>query len=188
MGRISPHNPLQREQGGTRARWGNSLFEDAAEFGYGIAISYIQRRNKLVDLVQQALEESISQALKDALSTWLDGRNDAEASKTAAKLVKDLLSKESDSPTVGELKEMSDLLVKKSVWAFGGDGWAYDIGFGGGRSCLGLRGGYEYSRAGHRSLFQHRRSGLQGHAIRGRGQILRHRGKRSGKRTWAKSP
>jgi pyruvate-ferredoxin/flavodoxin oxidoreductase len=127
----APTTPYSVNKEGHGPAWGNSLFEDAAEFGYGIAISYIQRRNKLVDLVQQALEESISQALKDALSTWLDGRNDAEASKTAAKLVKDLLSKESDSPTVGELKEMSDLLVKKSVWAFGGDGWAYDIGFGG---------------------------------------------------------
>ena len=127
----APTTPYSVNKEGHGPAWGNSLFEDAAEFGYGIAISYVQRRNKLVDLVKQALETSISQALKDALNTWLDGRNDAEASKTAARLIKDLLAKESDTPVVSELNEMSDLFVKKSVWAFGGDGWAYDIGFGG---------------------------------------------------------
>jgi pyruvate-ferredoxin/flavodoxin oxidoreductase len=127
----APTTPYCVNKDGHGPAWGNSLFEDAAEFGYGIAIAYIQRRQKLADTVAKALESGISQELKNALGTWQESKNDAEASKAATKEIKALLAKEADSPLVADLKEMDDLFVKKSIWSFGGDGWAYDIGFGG---------------------------------------------------------
>jgi pyruvate-ferredoxin/flavodoxin oxidoreductase len=130
-GGSAPTTPYSVNKEGHGPAWGNSLFEDAAEFGYGIALSYVQRRNKLAEVVKAAIETDVSPALKDALSAWLEGRNDAETSKTAGNQVKAALAKETGSPLAAELIEMSDLFVKKSVWSFGGDGWAYDIGFGG---------------------------------------------------------
>jgi len=130
-GGSAPTTPYSVNKNGHGPAWGNSLFEDAAEFGYGIAISYLQRRSKLADLAGEALETGISPNLKDALGAWLQGRNDADASREAGEKVKALLGKEADSSMVSELREQSDLFVKKSIWAFGGDGWAYDIGFGG---------------------------------------------------------
>jgi pyruvate-ferredoxin/flavodoxin oxidoreductase len=130
-GGSAPTTPYSVNKKGHGPAWGNSLFEDAAEFSYGIAISYLQRRNKLADTIKEALETGISQELKDALGAWLEGKSDAEASREAGEKIMALLEKEADSPLVSELRENSDLYVKKSVWAFGGDGWAYDIGFGG---------------------------------------------------------
>jgi len=130
-GGSAPTIPYSVNKAGHGPAWGNSLFEDAAEFGYGIAISYLQRRSKLADLVGEALETDISQNLKDALGAWLEGRNNAEVSREAGDKIKTLLEKEADSPLVSELRDSGDLFVKKSVWSFGGDGWAYDIGFGG---------------------------------------------------------
>ncbi|MDX9786881.1 MAG: pyruvate:ferredoxin (flavodoxin) oxidoreductase [Desulfobacterales bacterium] len=111
--------------------WGNSLFEDTAEFGYGIAMSYGQRRNKLADLIAAAIASDIPEALKTAMNGWLKGRNDAGESKTYGDEMKRLLATVSTNPLLAEIGTMADLFVKKSIWAFGGDGWAYDIGFGG---------------------------------------------------------
>ncbi len=130
-GGSAPTTPYSVNKDGHGPAWGNSLFEDAAEFGYGIAISYIQRRNKLADLAKQALSSDISQQMKDALSAWLAAKDDAEGSKTTAAVVKQLLVKEAGAPVLAEMADMGDLFVKKSIWSFGGDGWAYDIGFSG---------------------------------------------------------
>ena len=127
----APTTPYCVNKDGHGPAWGNSLFEDAAEFGYGMAIACIQRRNKLADLAGEAVKGDVSQPLKEALSQWLSVREDAEGSKTAASQVKAALAKEPTSPLVSELSDRTDLLVKKSVWTIGGDGWAYDIGFGG---------------------------------------------------------
>ncbi|UFS71167.1 pyruvate:ferredoxin (flavodoxin) oxidoreductase [Geomonas sp. RF6] len=111
--------------------WNNSLFEDAAEFGYGYLLAISQRREKLADLVTQAVGAGASGELKDALSGWLEGMNDAEVSRRHGDRMKELLPKSGDNPLYKEIMEYADLFTKKSVWIYGGDGWAYDIGFGG---------------------------------------------------------
>ncbi len=136
-GGSAPTCPYTVNEDGFGPAWANSLFEDNAEFGYGMALAVAQRRNKLADLVKAALEADISAELKEAFSGWLEGMDDAAKSRASADAVKALLPKELETAD-GEKKRileginsLSDLLVKKSVWIIGGDGWAYDIGFGG---------------------------------------------------------
>jgi pyruvate-ferredoxin/flavodoxin oxidoreductase len=111
--------------------WGNSLFEDAAEFGYGMHIATSHRRKKLVDLMTQALDQDISPDLKQAMAGWINGKDNAEASRQYGDRLKALLGPASSNPALSEIARASDLFTKKSHWIFGGDGWAYDIGFGG---------------------------------------------------------
>jgi pyruvate-ferredoxin/flavodoxin oxidoreductase len=130
-GGSAPSNPYSINKNGHGPAWGNSLFEDAAEFGYGIAISYNQRRGKLADLVTAAIQTDISPDLKTAMTGWLAEKNDAEASKSHGDQIRSLLANASGTPLLNEIASMADLFTKKSIWSFGGDGWAYDIGFGG---------------------------------------------------------
>ncbi len=104
---------------------GNSLFEDNAEYGYGIALGIRHRRERLADLLTDMRDKSSSPELVKAIDLWLSGKDDAEQSVAAAETLRPLL------PVGSEAAALSDLLVKKSVWAIGGDGWAYDIGFAG---------------------------------------------------------
>jgi pyruvate-ferredoxin/flavodoxin oxidoreductase len=130
-GASAPSIPYCTNKDGHGPAWGNSLFEDAAEFAYGMSISTTQRRNKLKDLVRQAIETGIPEELKEAMNAWLDGADDAEASKKYGRQIQALLGDMDGDSLLESIYDMSDLLVKKSIWAFGGDGWAYDIGFGG---------------------------------------------------------
>ena len=130
-GASAPSSPYCTNKDGHGPAWGNSLFEDAAEFGYGMSISYAQRRNKLKDLVKQAVETDIAEELKEAMTGWLAGADNAEESKKYGRQIEALLGDMEGDDLLESVYDMSDLLVKKSVWAFGGDGWAYDIGFGG---------------------------------------------------------
>lgn len=112
--------------------WANSLFEDNAEYGYGIAVAVAQQREHLARLAAETVADASTPAtVKTALQTWLDGRGDTAKSAAAADAVTTALK---NNPTVlncAEMLGMADMLVKKSVWAIGGDGWAYDIGFAG---------------------------------------------------------
>ncbi|MBA4394461.1 MAG: pyruvate:ferredoxin (flavodoxin) oxidoreductase, partial [Desulfobacca sp.] len=130
-GGSAPSNPYSVNKNGFGPAWGNSLFEDAAEFGYGIAISTNQRRGRLADLVGAAIQTDLAADLKAALTDWLAGKNDAEASKLHGDRIRNLLGNGSGNPLLKEIAGMEDLFTKKSIWSFGGDGWAYDIGFGG---------------------------------------------------------
>ncbi len=130
-GASAPSTPYCTNKDGQGPAWGNSLFEDAAEFGYGIRLAYRQRRNKLVEIITQALSTDISSDLKQAMNGWLEGRDDAEKSKLYGLKIQELLIGSVRTPLLDLIYEMSDLLVKKSIWIFGGDGWAYDIGYGG---------------------------------------------------------
>jgi len=93
-----------------------------------------QRRAKLADLVSQALAtEGVEGELKDALQGWLDNKDDADASRAYGEKVMANLETldEIDCPLADQIYDMADLFTKKSCWIFGGDGWAYDIGYGG---------------------------------------------------------
>ena len=128
----APAVPYTTNAEGKGPAWANSLFEDNAEFGYGMYVGVGQLRDKLVDLMKQAVEMEISAELKEAFQEWLTGWKDAEASKAAAaKILAGLKGYAGDNKVLAEILVKKDYLIKKSQWIIGGDGWAYDIGYGG---------------------------------------------------------
>jgi len=131
-GGSAPSIPYTTNQEGKGPSWANSLFEDNAEFGYGMYLGVCQQREKLTDLMKQALDMEISAELKEAFQEWLKGWDDAEASKAATvKVLAGLNGYVGDNKVLTEILAKKDQLIKKSQWILGGDGWAYDIGFGG---------------------------------------------------------
>ena len=131
-GGSAPVTPYCQNKDGFGPAWGNSLFEDAAEYGLGMHDAYAQRRAKLADTVAGILEsEGLTPELREALQGWLDNRDDADKSREYGEAVMSALSEADETPELHELWHMSDLFTKKSFWVFGGDGWGYDIGYGG---------------------------------------------------------
>lgn len=127
-----PSNAYCVNSDGHGPAWGNSLFEDNAEYGYGIAVAIAHRREALVALALQTVDDTTTpQELKDILTQWISSKDDAEQSAANAPAVISALKKYPDAPNCSQLLSQSDLLIKKSIWAIGGDGWAYDIGFAG---------------------------------------------------------
>ena len=141
-GGSSPSTPYTVNKDGHGPAWANSLFEDNAEYGYGMFLGVTARRNRMADIMKKFAEADLPEewGLKAAAAEWLEGKDDAEKSKAAAAKVVPALEKaveacgscgcDFDSLYKEALKN-KDMLVKKSFWMFGGDGWAYDIGFGG---------------------------------------------------------
>ena len=130
-GASTPSTPYCVNKQGHGPAWGNSLFEDNAEYGYGMAMANKHRRAKLADLIGAAVETEIPNDLKEAMSGWLRAMDDADKSKELGSKIKGILEQAEKTELLKEIYSMSDLLTKKSVWMIGGDGWAYDIGFGG---------------------------------------------------------
>ena len=130
-GGSSPTCPYTKNKEGHGPAWANSLFEDNAEFGYGMNLAYKARRSALKDKLLKLVSETDNEALKAAVQAWVDTMDEGEASKaTSAALVSALEACE-QTDLVKEILAEKDCLVKKSFWIFGGDGWAYDIGYGG---------------------------------------------------------
>lgn len=113
--------------------WGNSLFEDNAEFGYGIYLGASQVRSRLQDLAAEALNSDVSENIKAALRDWLEKFNDGNSSKDTSNRVIEAISNTNykENKLLQEIMEKKDYLIKHSQWIIGGDGWAYDIGYGG---------------------------------------------------------
>ena len=130
-GGSAPSVPYCVNEQGQGPTWANSLFEDNAEYGYGMALAVNQIRHKLADLMKEGLDMDLPAELKEAFQAWIDGKDDAKASKKASYELIPLLDAAKGNPVVDEIIMKKDYLVKKSQWIFGGDGWAYDIGFGG---------------------------------------------------------
>jgi len=130
-GGSAPTIPYCVNKDGFGPTWGNSLFEDPAEFTYGMFLGELQQRRKLADLIQEALSVDISEKLKDAMKGWLDNMKDPEESKKYGDQLKALLTKHKDDLLLNEIYSLSKLFTKKSYWIFVGDGSAYDISFGG---------------------------------------------------------
>jgi pyruvate-ferredoxin/flavodoxin oxidoreductase len=129
-GGSAPSIPFAKNKDGHGPAWANSLFEDNAEYGFGMVLATIQRRNKLVDLVKQATKK-VSGELKEAFEKWLEFKDDAEGSKEWGDKIKAILKNNHDDEILYEIWESKTMLTKKSIWSVGGDGWAYDIGYGG---------------------------------------------------------
>ena len=125
-----PSMPYTTNQKGQGPAWGNSLFEDNAEYGLGITLSVEQQRDHLTRDVEQALCEVQDSEVKAALQDWLEHKDDAAACQTAVNTLLPLLEASSDA-ALQKIYAQRDHLSKKSIWIFGGDGWAYDIGYGG---------------------------------------------------------
>ncbi len=129
-GGSAPATPYCTNADGEGPTYASSLFEDAAEFGYGMMLATNTRKKALAAKVEQALEMDISSDLKDAFKGWLAGKDNAKESQKYSLALKVLLKDESND-LLKEIYDEKDIFVKKSHWVFGGDGWAYDIGFGG---------------------------------------------------------
>jgi len=132
-GASSPSIAYTVNADGKGPAWANSLFEDNAEYGYGMYLGVRQIRSRLADLMRQALAQGVPEQVAQAFRQWLDSRDDGKASRAAsADVIKSLGSiNRNGNPLLEEIFEKKDYLVKKSFWIVGGDGWAYDIGYGG---------------------------------------------------------
>ena len=134
-GASAPATPYTKNKKGYGPAWQNSLFEDNAEFGLGMALGQKAIRNRLIEYVENIEKDTDSADLKTACQNYLDTVTDSTASRAATDVLIAELEKNTDDAKVGELVKKTlvdkDELAKKSMWIFGGDGWAYDIGFGG---------------------------------------------------------
>ncbi|HOV10138.1 MAG TPA: pyruvate:ferredoxin (flavodoxin) oxidoreductase [Bacteroidales bacterium] len=129
-GGSAPATPYSIAKSGKGVAWANSLFEDNAEYGFGIETGVRKMRQRIERLMKTGMDSDLPAEIKEAFKAWLDGMNNAEASKSASEKVLALIEK-STHPLAKQIIELKDYLVKKSIWVFGGDGWAYDIGYGG---------------------------------------------------------
>ena len=135
-GGSSPSTPYTVNKEGHGPAWANSLFEDNAEYGYGMFLGVTARRARVADILEKLAAADVAAELKDAAKEWLEGKDDAAASKAAAAKLVPALEKAAaaggeSAALCKEVLDAKDMLVKKSFWMFGGDGWSYDIGFGG---------------------------------------------------------
>ena len=140
----SPSTAYTINSAGRGPAWSNSLFEDAAEFGYGMTMAQLASRNRLKDSVEDLVQTLGDQAsdsemqVKKAADTWLETFQDGSKNTAAADALADALSHITEGTATQEIMDKcasilkeKDSLSKKSQWIFGGDGWAYDIGFSG---------------------------------------------------------
>ncbi len=128
-GGSAPTCPYTVNKEGKGPAWANSLFEDNAEFGYGMNLAMKARRAKIEEDMRASFDK-VNEKTNAAFSAWLSDKEDAEKSKVAAEMVKEALKTET-AEGLDYIKGNLDCLVKPSIWIFGGDGWAYDIGYGG---------------------------------------------------------
>ncbi|MCT4614012.1 MAG: pyruvate:ferredoxin (flavodoxin) oxidoreductase [Marinifilaceae bacterium] len=129
-GGSAPSTPYcKNNESGKGPAWANSLFEDNAEYGYGMAEAVKKMRDRIEILMSENID-AVNAETKAAFEEWLEGKNNAEASEAATEKV--LAAIENENHEVAkQIKDLKQYLIKKSVWIFGGDGWAYDIGYGG---------------------------------------------------------
>jgi pyruvate-ferredoxin/flavodoxin oxidoreductase len=130
-GGYAPSIPYCSNKDGFGPTWGNSLFEDPAEFTYGMFMGALQQRRKLAILIGKALSGDAPENLKYAMRGWLESMNDAAGSRKYRDLLMALLPEYKNNRLLNEIKKLANLFVKKSYWIFTGDGAAYDIAFGG---------------------------------------------------------
>ncbi|MDZ7775813.1 MAG: pyruvate:ferredoxin (flavodoxin) oxidoreductase [Bacteroidales bacterium] len=130
-GGSAPSTPYcEHKVSGHGPAWANSLFEDNAEYGYGMALAVNNQRKRIANIMRKASQNGISEDLKAAFDAWIESMEDADKSvEASAKVIEALQgNKESFASDILNLKQY---LIKKSNWIIGGDGWAYDIGYGG---------------------------------------------------------
>ena len=135
-GGSAPSTPYTKNHEGKGPAWANSLFEDNAEFGYGMFLAADQMRKKIASNMESLISMDIAEEYKEVFKNWLENKDNGELSKVYSREVEAILAEnnienEEAKVLVEEIKERADFLVKRSQWILGGDGWAYDIGYGG---------------------------------------------------------
>jgi len=128
-GGSAPSTPYCKNSEGKGVAWANSLFEDNAEYALGMAKAVRHMRDRIERLMLENMD-AVSAPTKAAFEAWIAAKDKGEESRLASKELILALEKET-APVAKELSELEQYFIKKSVWAFGGDGWAYDIGYGG---------------------------------------------------------
>jgi len=138
FGGTFPSTPYTKDANGRGPAWANSLFEDNAEYGFGMRLAVDANRQQLKTNVNRLLvmdiDETLLKALQKAMYYWKDVTQEArDASEELKAILPDALQNatEETRPLIAKIVELQDYFVDKSVWIFGGDGWAYDIGFSG---------------------------------------------------------
>ncbi|MCK5462743.1 MAG: 4Fe-4S dicluster domain-containing protein, partial [Bacteroidales bacterium] len=126
-GGSAPSTPYTVNAEGKGPAWANSLFEDNAEYGFGMALGVSKLRKRIVLLMEAALKNGLAPTTKEAFSQWIENKDDAEGAREASAKVIAACKKEKD-PVARKIMALEQYLIKKSVWVIGGDGWAYDIG------------------------------------------------------------
>ncbi|MBP2646087.1 MAG: pyruvate ferredoxin/flavodoxin oxidoreductase [Firmicutes bacterium] len=128
----APSVPYTKNHRGHGPAWGNSLFEDNAEYGLGMLAGVKQVRNKLAMDIEKAAKHNLGEEFKQAAEEWLANKELAQGTRSRADKLIDALEKiKGNDLLLNEIYQNKDFLVQRSQWIFGGDGWAYDIGFGG---------------------------------------------------------
>ncbi|WP_319404946.1 pyruvate:ferredoxin (flavodoxin) oxidoreductase [uncultured Desulfosarcina sp.] len=130
-GGSAPSIPYCVNEEGCGPAWGNSLFEDPAEFTYGMFLGQLQQRQVLADLVTEAMDTDIDASLKAAMKSWLENMKDAEGSKRYGDQIREMLFAYTGNPLLDRIDRLGAYFTKRSYWIFVGDGSAYDISFGG---------------------------------------------------------
>ena len=134
-GGSAPSTVYNVDAQGCGPTWANSLFEDNAEFGYGMQLGVKQTRDRIKILMNKFLELGLESELNESFGQWIENMNDPRATKqvyaTVLPLLGNKVNNEAGDKILAELAELKDYIIKRSIWIFGGDGWAYDIGFGG---------------------------------------------------------
>lgn len=131
-GASAPSMPYTKNCKGHGPSWANSLFEDNAEYGLGMFLGVKQSRERVEDMVKAMLEGELPEDLKATLTDWLEHVNDSEGTRERAEALTAALEKYKDNcDKCAALYDEKQFFVKRSHWIFGGDGWAYDIGYGG---------------------------------------------------------
>ncbi|MDR2611166.1 MAG: 4Fe-4S dicluster domain-containing protein, partial [Clostridiales Family XIII bacterium] len=134
-GASAPSMPYTKNKEGRGPSWANSLFEDNAEYGFGMKVAVDHIRSKIDDCVDVLNDSAVSAELKDAAAEWTLLKDDKKETRRVSDAFVTALEKEQAggeaAEAIAEILARRDFLVKKSVWALGGDGWAYDIGYGG---------------------------------------------------------
>ncbi len=136
-GASAPATPYTTRQDGCGPAWANSLFEDNAEYGLGIHLAKKQIRARIAAKMQDAIAGGAGENIKAAFEAWLEGKEDGKKTRELSAGVVSAIRADRDSQPaeirglLDDILEKQDYLVKNSTWIFGGDGWAYDIGYGG---------------------------------------------------------
>lgn len=124
-----PATPYTKNAEGNGPAWANSLFEDNAEFGFGMHIAAETLRNRIGLLMEENMDK-VDAELAELFTKWLENRHSGEVTKALAPQLEVAIAN-SDNDAVKEILDLKDYIVKQSNWIIGGDGWAYDIGYGG---------------------------------------------------------
>ncbi|MBW1920291.1 MAG: pyruvate:ferredoxin (flavodoxin) oxidoreductase [Deltaproteobacteria bacterium] len=136
-GGSAPSCPYTVNEEGHGPAWANSLFEDNAEYGFGIELAVTQKRSMLAAWARDALQKGVPENVSAALNEWLENMDDGKKSKQFGRQLAEQIEQEAKKqggtllPELENILKNRDYLTKKSIWIIGGDGWAYDIGYGG---------------------------------------------------------